>query len=144
MAGKVIVSKFMICEFMIQVVRVSLFVCCNGVWNSGLSSTEKFKSNETLFNWTQGEFNAAFSSWIPSVFVVQFKVQMIKLKRLAKTCRKRICIRTEDFSDRFTTKNCLREFRYWMNENLTNKFNCQQIPYSFNFLSYFLRRIKSQ
>ena len=31
------------------------------------------------------EFNAAFSRWIPSDFVVQITVQMTKLNRLAKS-----------------------------------------------------------
>ena len=52
-------------------------------------------------NYTQGEFKAAFSRWIHSVFVVQLTVQMAKLDRLAKTYRKRICRRTENFA---TTK----------------------------------------
>ena len=32
-----------------------------------------------------------FFSWIPSVFVVQFSVQITKLNGLAQTYRKRIC-----------------------------------------------------
>ena len=35
-----------------------------------------------------------FFSWIPSVFVVQFSVQITKLNGLAQTYLKRICSRT--------------------------------------------------
>ena len=35
-----------------------------------------------------------FFSWIPSVFVLQFSVQITKLNGLAQTYRKRICSRT--------------------------------------------------
>ena len=41
-----------------EIVRVCSFVCCNGVRKSCPSSTEKLKSNETLFRHTR--FNAAF------------------------------------------------------------------------------------
>ena len=70
---------------------------------SGLSSTEKFKSNETLLLDPRG-LNAAFSRRIPSVSVVKFTIKMSKLNRLAKTDLKRIYSRTENFSHRFTTK----------------------------------------
>ena len=57
MARKEIVSNSNF--FYFEVVRVCLFVCCNGVCKFGLSST-KTKSNDTIQQDTRG-FNAAFS-----------------------------------------------------------------------------------
>ena len=47
---------------------------------------QKLNSNDTLQRDTRG-FNAAFSHGIPSVSVVQFTMQMSKLKGLGKTYR---------------------------------------------------------
>ena len=52
---------------------------------------QKLNSDDTLQRDTRG-FNAAFSHWIPSVFVVQFTVQMSKLDGLGKTHRERIFV----------------------------------------------------
>ena len=68
--------------------RVCPFVCCNGMWKSGLSST-KLNSDDTFQRDTRG-FNAAFSHLIPWVSVVQFTVQMSKLNGLEKTHWERI------------------------------------------------------
>ena len=77
--------------FYFEVVRVCSFaVCCNDVCKSGLSPTK------TKFEWytptRHKGINAAFSHWIPSVSVVQFTVQMFKLKGLTKTHRERLFV----------------------------------------------------
>ena len=51
----------------------------------------KLISNGTLQRNTRG-LNAAFSHWIPSVSVLQFKVKMSKLNRLRKTHRERMFV----------------------------------------------------
>ena len=51
----------------------------------------KLISNGTLQRNTRG-LNAAFSHWIPSVSVVQFKVKMSKLNRLGKTHREHMFV----------------------------------------------------
>ena len=86
-----------------EVVGVCLFVYCNGACESGLSSP-KHQNQMRHFNLTQWEFNAGFSPWILSVFIVQFTVRMAKLNRLAKAYRKRICSRTENFAHCFATR----------------------------------------
>ena len=70
--------------------RVCSFVCYNGVFNSDLSFT-KLNSNGTLQRDTR-ECNAAFSQKIPSISVVQFKVQMSKLNGIGKTHQERIFV----------------------------------------------------
>ena len=70
--------------------RVCSFVCCNGVCDSGIFFT-KINSNGTLQQ-DIGEFNAAFSQKIPSISVVQFTVQMSKLKGIGKTYWERIFV----------------------------------------------------
>ena len=53
--------------------------------------SQKLNSNGTLQRDTR-EFNAAFSQKIPSISVVQFKVQMSKLNGIGKTHRERIFV----------------------------------------------------
>ena len=53
--------------------------------------SQKLNSNGTLQRDTR-EFNAAFSQKIPSISVVQFKVQMSKLNGIGKTHQERIFV----------------------------------------------------
>ena len=53
--------------------------------------SQKLNSNGTLQRDTR-ECNAAFSKKIPSISVVQFKVQMSKLNGIGKTHRERIFV----------------------------------------------------
>ena len=66
--------------------RVCSFVCYNGVFNSDLSFTK------TKFERHTPTTNAAFSQKIPSISVLQFKVQMSKLNEIGKTHQKRIFV----------------------------------------------------
>ena len=80
-----------------------------GVCKSGLSSTQKLNSTETLLLDTT-RVNTTFSQWLSFNFVsaLQFTVQMSKLNGLGKTYWKRICSRAENFTHPFTTNK--REF----------------------------------
>ena len=78
---------------------------------SGLSSTEKFKSNETLKLDPRG-LNAAFSRRIPSVSVVKLTIKMSKLNRLAKTDLSVFIAELKTSLTVLQRKNCLREFRH--------------------------------
>ena len=71
--------------------RVCSFVCCNRVFNSDLSFTKtKFERHTPTRH--KRECNAAFSQKIPSISVVQFKVQMSKLNGIGKTHQERIFV----------------------------------------------------
>ena len=80
-----------------------------GVCKSGLSSTQKLNSTETLLADTT-RVNTTFSQWVSFnlVSALQFTVQMSKLNGLGKTYWKRICSRAENFTHPFTTNK--REF----------------------------------
>ena len=54
-------------------------------------SSQKLNSNGTLQRDTR-EFNAAFSQKMPSIFIVQFTVQMSKMNGIGKTHRERIFV----------------------------------------------------
>ena len=69
--------------------RVCSFVCCNGVFNSDLSFTKtKFERHTPTRH--KGIQCSLFS--IPSISVVQFKVQMSKLNGIGKTHQERIFV----------------------------------------------------
>ena len=99
MAKNVIVSKVKL--FSLKLWEFALFfaamACVNLVF-----PPQKLNSNET-FQLDTREFNASFSHWIPSVSVVQFTVQMFKLRGLGKTYQKRIWSRTGNLARLFTT-----------------------------------------
>ena len=80
-----------------------------GVCKSGLSSTQKLNSTETLLADTT-RVNTTFSQWVSFnlVSALQFTVQMSKLNGLGKTYWKRICSRAENFTHPFTKNK--REF----------------------------------
>ena len=84
-----------------------------GVCKSGLSSTQKLNSTETLLLDTT-RVNTTFSQWVSLnlVSALQFTVQMSKLNGLGKTHWKRICSRAENFTHPFTTNK--REFTYYI------------------------------
>ena len=63
-----------------------------GVCKSGLSSTQKLNSSETLLLDTT-RVNTTFSQWVSLVSALQFTVQMSKLNGLGKSYWKRICSR---------------------------------------------------
>ena len=65
-----------------EVVGVCSFVCRNCVCKSGLFPSKNL-SQMKYFNKTREEFKAVFPRLIPLVLVVQFTVQMAKLKGLA-------------------------------------------------------------
>ena len=81
-------------------------------------------------NKTHGEFNAALSPWINSAFCRAVTVQRVKLNWLAKTSRESICHVFRRLKTLLTVsqqqKNCLREFRYQMNESSIDLFNWTQ------------------
>ena len=86
--------------------KVCLFVYCNGACKSGLFS-KKQNSNGTLQLDTRG-FNAAFSHWIPKC------VNWTDLERPTES------VSVEELKTSLTFylwTNCLREFRYLMNES---------------------------
>ena len=60
-------------------------------WVNLVFPSQKLHSNGTLQRDTR-EFNATFSQKIPSVSLVQFAVQMSKLKGIGKTHRERIFV----------------------------------------------------
>ena len=88
MARKVIVSKFKFFVLKLwEFARLfAAMACVNLVFPS-----QKLNSNGTLQRDTR-EFNAAFSQKIPSISVVQFKVQMSKLNGIGKTHQERIFV----------------------------------------------------
>ena len=103
----------------------------------------KLISNGTLQRNTRG-LNAAFSHWIPSVSVVQFKVKMSKLNRLRKTHRERMFVVELKFKLR-------SPFHYeqivWENSDI----KCMKVPsisstvtnyLTFELFKYFLWTIK--
>ena len=87
---------------------------------------QKLNLNGTLQQNTQG-FNPAFSHQILSVSVVQFMVQMSKLNGLNKTLLA-LSLQT----------NCLRKFRYEMNESSIVQFKCNQILHILTFYVLFV------
>ena len=93
------------------------------------------------FNYTQGAL-IRLSSWIPSVSVMRFTVQMSKLNGLGKTHQKRIFSRTENFARPFTTKKI-----FWDNSDIkwikVPSINSIVAEYlTFKLSRYFLWRIK--
>ena len=101
---------------------------------------QKLNLNETLQLYKRG-FNTT-SSWIPSVSVMRFTVQMSKLNGLGKTHQKRICRRTENFARPFTTKKI-----FWDNSDIkwikVPSINSIVAEYlTFKLSRYFLWRIK--
>ena len=93
------------------------------------------------FNYTKGAL-IRLSSWIPSVSVMRFTVQMSKLNGLGKTHQKRICSRTENFARPFTTKKI-----FWDNSDIkwikVPSINSIVTEYlTFKLSRYFLWRIK--
>ena len=131
MVRKVIVSKF---KFFIlklwEFARLfAAMACVNLVFPS-----QKLNSNGTLQRDTR-ECNAAFSQKIPSISVLQFKVQMSKLNGIGKTHQKRI------FVVELKLKLCSL-FHYeqiaWMNESSIIQFNCNEIPHILTFWVLFV------
>ena len=101
---------------------------------------QKLNLNETLQLYKRG-FNTT-SSWIPSVSVMRFTVQMSKLNGLGKTHQKRICRRTENVARPFTTKKI-----FWDNSDIkwikVPSINSIVAEYlTFKLSRYFLWRIK--
>ena len=86
-ARKVIEFKFFILKLWeFARLQFAAMVCVNLV----------FPLQKTKFEWytptRHKGINAAFSHWIPSVSVVQFTVQMFRLKGLTKTHRERLFV----------------------------------------------------
>ena len=93
---------------------------------------QKLNSNETHQRDKRG-FNAAYYHLIPSVSVAQFTVQIERPWK--DSPRTYICCRTEiKTSLALSLKtDCLREFRYYMNESSIIELNCNQIPHVLTF-----------
>ena len=90
-------------------------------------------------NKTQGD--AAFSQKIPSVFVVQFTVQISKLNGLGKTHRERILV--VELKLKFRSIFHYEQIAWEnsdikMNESSIVQFNCNQIPHVLTFLVLFV------
>ena len=116
---------------------------------------QKLNSNDTLQRDTRG-FNAAFSHGIPSVSVVQFTMQMSKLKGLGKTSRspfhyEQIVWENSDIEwmkvpsiSSTVTKYLTFELpRYFL---WTIKMNCRRslVHFSTNVMTLMLKQIQSE
>ena len=120
--------------FYFEVVRICSFVCCNGVCKSGVSSTK------TKIEWYtptrhKGIYWGLFSINSFS-FCCAIYSTIVQIERTRKDLpRAYICCRTE-FKTSLALSlrtNCLRKFRYYMNESSITQFNCNQIPHILTF-----------
>ena len=109
-----------------------------------VSFPQKLNWNDTLQRDTR-RFNAAFFSSNSSIFCCAIYGTNVQIERTWKDSPwAYFCCKTEIKTSHALSlrTNCMRKFRYQMNESSIDLFNCNQIPHVLTFIGTFCERLK--